>query len=279
MSPALTLSMRREIDRCLIALNYVDDSSFTEQKQEPVSQTELEREVAILRADKDAFVSTLISLQKEKDQLRSELAKQTRKLEEMEMSLTQAHPTIEEVQTERARTRPIVASDVIVAFSQSHFRMIGPSIIHISEGWESCYTKPVSKGIHRLSIRTMTAHALLGVCDAAEYPNYLTSAVFQSQKAAMMYSFDGNLMSAGKNLVQNTKPQKGQEWSAEADLEKRTLHFFIDGVQQQHHFINIPVPLVFAIDVKEKDIPIEITFWGELKQSHVTFEGTGHNLG
>ncbi|KAK2955229.1 hypothetical protein BLNAU_9781 [Blattamonas nauphoetae] len=77
----------------------------------------------------------------------------------------------------------------------------------------------------------------------------------------------------------NTILRGGQEWSAEADLEKRTLHFFIDGVQQPHHFVNIPVPLVFVIDVHTKDGSVEITHWGEEKQSHVTFRGTGHNLG
>ncbi|KAK2957272.1 hypothetical protein BLNAU_7650 [Blattamonas nauphoetae] len=93
-----------------------------------------------------------------------------------------------------------------------------------------------------------------------------------------MYN-NGSLFSAGRQLVRNTPPREGQEWSAEADLEKRTLHFFIDGVQQPHHFTDIPVPLVFAIDVHTKDIPIEITFWGEEQQSHVIHQGIGHNLG
>ncbi|KAK2956596.1 hypothetical protein BLNAU_8436 [Blattamonas nauphoetae] len=87
----------------------------------------------------------------------------------------------------------------------------------------------------------------LGVCDVAEYPKHLSSAVYSSPKAALMYDCDGFLYSAGEPLDHNCRPRDLQEWWAEADLEKRTLHFFIDGVQQQYHFINIHVPLVFAI--------------------------------
>ncbi|KAK2954079.1 hypothetical protein BLNAU_10896 [Blattamonas nauphoetae] len=58
-----------------------------------------------------------------------------------------------------------------------------------------------------------------------------------------------------------------------------SLHFFIDGVQQPHHCINIPVPLVFALSVYHMDVTVEIMFWGELKRSNVTFQGTGHTLG
>ncbi|KAK2957944.1 hypothetical protein BLNAU_7120 [Blattamonas nauphoetae] len=35
-----------------------------------------------------------------------------------------------------------------------------------------------------------------------------------------------------KRIERNANPQKEQELSAEADLGKRTLHIFIDGVQQ-----------------------------------------------
>ncbi|KAK2953966.1 hypothetical protein BLNAU_11068 [Blattamonas nauphoetae] len=120
--------------------------------------------------------------------------------------------------------------------------------------------------------------AVIGVCGDAEYPAHLTSSVHLSPKAAMMFSDSGWLFSADKRIAQNTPPREGQEWSAEADLERRTLHFFIDGVQQPHHFRNLPVPLVFAIEVLTKDIPIEITFWGELMKSHVMHQGIGHKL-
>ncbi|KAK2948603.1 hypothetical protein BLNAU_16502 [Blattamonas nauphoetae] len=103
--------------------------------------------------------------------------------------------------------------------------------------------------------------------------------VYKSPKAALMYNANGGLYTAGRGIAFNTRPQKGQEWSVEADLEKRTLLFFFDGVQQPHHFVNIPVPLVFAIDACFKDVPIEITFWGELKKSSVTYQGTEHNMG
>ncbi|KAK2961688.1 hypothetical protein BLNAU_3486 [Blattamonas nauphoetae] len=280
-SPALTLSMRRDIDRCLVALNYVDDSSFAEQKQQPADQTQLEREVAMMRADKDAFVSTVISLQKEKDQLRSELASTKQRLDEMERRLTQAQQAIEVTQTAvTVRTTPVVASDVIVAFSPTYIRLSGSTVIRTREGWIGCYTRPVSKGIHRLSIRSFGNHGLMiGVLDAAESPKLLKSAAYTSLKGAMMHTCNGYLYSANRYFTSNTKPRDGQEFSAEADLEKRTLHFFLDGVQQQHHFVNIPVPLVFSIDSYYKDMSIEILSWGEIKQSGVTFEGTGHNLG
>ncbi|KAK2954594.1 hypothetical protein BLNAU_10445 [Blattamonas nauphoetae] len=96
-----------------------------------------------------------------------------------------------------------------------------------------------------------------------------------------MDNSDGYLHTADYFGAQNTTPQPEQEWSAEADLENMTLHFFVDGVQQEHHFATIPVPLVFAIQAgtSSKDIPIEITFWGKLKKSSVTFKGTGRNMG
>ncbi|KAK2947301.1 hypothetical protein BLNAU_17777 [Blattamonas nauphoetae] len=92
------------------------------------------------------------------------------------------------------------------------------------------------------------------------------------------FKFDGSLCSDRRDIVQNTPPQPGQEWSAVADLETRTLHFFIDGVEQRHIFTDIPVPLVFAIDVLWKDVPIEITFWGEVTKSNVTHKGPGRKL-
>ncbi|KAK2948600.1 hypothetical protein BLNAU_16499 [Blattamonas nauphoetae] len=156
----------------------------------------------------------------------------------------------------------IVASDVIVMFSQWHYRVSGSTITRInSSSWAGSFTTPVSKGVHRLSIKTEAEYVKLGVLDAVEYPKYLTKAVQQSPKAVMMSNADGSLWSAGNYVGQNALPQPGQELSVEADLEKGTLHFFVDDVQQQHHFINIPVPLVFALDACRNDVPIEITFW------------------
>ncbi|KAK2944361.1 hypothetical protein BLNAU_20706 [Blattamonas nauphoetae] len=185
------------------------------------------------------------------------------------------------MKTEVARKEQIVTSDVIVAFSPHHIGLNGSIIRRInSSGAVGCFTKPVSKGIHRLSIRNAgTDGIMFGVLDAAEYPKHLTTTVHTSPKAAMMYNATGLLYSADRGIVLNTKPRDGQEWSAEADLAKRTLHFFVNGVLQPHYFINVPVPLVFAIDTFFKDVPIEITFWGELKKSNVTNQGTGHNLG
>ncbi|KAK2946037.1 hypothetical protein BLNAU_12821 [Blattamonas nauphoetae] len=188
---------------------------------------------------------------------------------------------IEQKTAEEARNRQFfITSEIIIAFSSSHFRVSGSTVTRIdSEGWAGCFTKTVSKGIHRLSIKTEALYAMIGVCATAEHPGYLMKGTYTSPKAAMMFNCDGNLYSVSKRPFKNNPVKKWEEWSAEADLEKRTLHFFINGEQQPHHFINIPVPLVFAIDAHYKDISIEITFWGEETRSHVTFEGTGHNLG
>ncbi|KAK2947524.1 hypothetical protein BLNAU_17544 [Blattamonas nauphoetae] len=312
-SPSLTPSIRRDVDKCLAALNSVDEGQSVVLKKEPLESmgkisntfsnsqqkhdtllpklserditvvnidnengklsqnkpddqllsshlqltakcSKLEQDLTLLRAENDSFVSRIDSLQKEKEEMRVELTNQTQKLEE---------------------------NECVIAFSPDHFRVNGFSVTrtNFDRSWASCFTKPVSKGIHRLSIINSASRLMIGVCDAAEYPKFLASAVQNSPKAAMMHNVDGHLWSAGKRVAQNTPPEKRQEWSAEADLEKRTLHFFINGVQLLHHFINIPVPLVFALDAYFNDSQIEITFWGELKESSVTFEGTGHRLG
>ncbi|KAK2946591.1 hypothetical protein BLNAU_18504 [Blattamonas nauphoetae] len=288
-SSSLPPSVRQDADLCLTSLRYVDEGLFAlvetshldlielkdrtiaEQQnqlvlrdQQIATHAKLEHELVELRTKEQTFLSTLNSQQ----------------LEENERVITEQKQTIQQIKTEIVRKEQFFpASDVIVAFSEDKFRVTRSTVTRInSEHRVGCFTKPVSTGIHRLSIKTEGA-ILIGVLDADEHPNHLTSYVSKSPKAAMMYNNSGYLKSAGKELARNTKPQKGQEWSAEADLEKRTLHFFIDSVQQQHHFINIPVPLVFALDVYTMGDSIEITFWGELKQSQVTFQGTGHNLG
>ncbi|KAK2947042.1 hypothetical protein BLNAU_18044 [Blattamonas nauphoetae] len=255
------------------------DQTIAELKEQLADQTQLQREVALLRADKETFVSVIGSLQKEKEQLRNDVANKTQKLEENEKSLVQARQTIEEMKAELARKEQFfVSSEIIIAFDPNHYRVNGTTVTNISGRWVGCFTKPVSKGIHRLSIKT-AANTLIGVIDAAEFPKHLTSHSHASPKAGLMQNCSGYLYTASKNIVLNTIPQKEQEFSVEADLEKRTLHFFIDGMQQPHHFIDIPVPLVFALDPYTQDVPIPIAFWGELELSSVTFQGTGHNLG
>ncbi|KAK2959063.1 hypothetical protein BLNAU_5858 [Blattamonas nauphoetae] len=309
-SPSLDPKIKKNVGFCFVLLESVDEGPFAvvetsqldlieskdrtiaELKDQLVHQTQLEREKAEWMEERKTHLSLIQSLQKEKEQiqreneklqqeqeqLRSDMAVKTRKLDENERNLTRAQQTIHQTKTEVTRDEELfVSSNPIVTFSRDIIRVSGSTVTNISGNWAGCFTKTVSKGIHRLSIK-QEAWVMIGVCDAAEYPKYLTSAVYNSPKAAMMHS-DGTLYTAGKPLIQNTQPQKGQEWSAEADLEKRTLHFFLDGVQQPHHFINIPVPLVFAINAYFEDDQVEITFWGEEKQSHVTFQGTGHNLG
>ncbi|KAK2950598.1 putative Serine/threonine-protein kinase PAK 1 [Blattamonas nauphoetae] len=220
------------------------------------------------------------TLKTENQKLRKDLANKTSKPPENARGPNPAQQSVQQTKTEvTARSQPIVASDVIVAFSPDQYEVRGWTVTRIGQyGCAGCFTKPVSKGIHRLTITTEAEYVMIGVLDAAKYPKYLTKEVNKSPKAVMMHNY-GGLFSAGKLHALNSKPEEGQEWSAEADLGKRTLHFFIDGVQQKHYFINIPVPLVIAIEAIHKDTQIKITFWGELKSSSVTFEGTGHNLG
>ncbi|KAK2956592.1 hypothetical protein BLNAU_8432 [Blattamonas nauphoetae] len=304
-SPSLPPAVQRDVEKSFASLKIVEEGpiavvetsqldlivskeqTIAEQKQQLANQAQLEREVAKLRADKESFMSVVSSLQKEKEQiqkekeeLRSDLTNKTQKLEENERVIAELKQSNEQMKIDVARKEQFfVSSDIIVAFSPDYFQVNVSTVTRIhSSGWVGCFTKPVSKGIHRLSIKTKFLSVMIGVCGPAEYPKYLTSGTYQSPQAAMMEN-NGWLYSAGKNLAPNTIPREGQEWSVEANLEKRTLHFFINGVQQPHHFINIPVPLVFAIDVYDKDAWIEITYWGEEKQSHVTYQGTGHNLG
>ncbi|KAK2949708.1 hypothetical protein BLNAU_15379 [Blattamonas nauphoetae] len=239
-----------------------------DQLQTKLSESErkcakLEQEVEILRADKATFLSLITSLQKEKEQLqrekeqiqqekeqlRSELVNKSRKLEEREKNQALVQQAIQPIATEVPRMKQLLASDVIVAFNPNHFILSGSTVRHISDQWTGCFTRPVSKGIHRLTIKNVgTGGIMIGVCDNAEYPKFLKSQTHNSPKAAMMGNSNGYLWTAG-HAGQNTAPQNGQEWSAEADLEKRTLHFFIKDVQQPHYVFNIPVPLVFALDV------------------------------
>ncbi|KAK2956179.1 hypothetical protein BLNAU_8742 [Blattamonas nauphoetae] len=304
-SRTLARSVVRDVEKCVAALKGVNESplvvvetwqldemesmarTMAAQKEQLARQSELEREAEMLRADKQTFISVVDTLRRkqkkarqENELLRSDLETTTSTLETKERSLIQAKQLFDRMEAKlTARSQPIVASDFIVTFSPDCFKLSGSYVANVSGSWGSCFTKPVSTGIHRLSIRNFgTSEISIGVCDPAECPNHLASRLHGSPKAAMMHKQDGHLWSAGKRLVQNTAPQKFQEWSVEADLEERTVHFFVDRVQQPHHFTNIPVPLVFAIDTIDKDVPIEITFWGET-QSHVTFEGTGHNLG
>ncbi|KAK2957983.1 hypothetical protein BLNAU_7159 [Blattamonas nauphoetae] len=297
--------VKKCLQLCLVSLDNVDEDQFSivetselaameskdqtisELKQQLTNQGDLEEAAELLRADEPILTSVVRMLQKKKeesqrenDELRSELASKTQKLEENERNLTQTQKTIKEMQARlNAISKEIVASDVIVTFSPNHFRLSGSYISNISGKWGSCFTKPVSTGIHRLSIRTFgTSDIYFGACDASDHPTYLNRFVHGSANAAMMLKSNGSLDPTGKNEIRNLSPREGQEWSAEADMEKRTLHFFLDRVQQANHFINIPVPLVFAIDTKTKDAPIEITFWGELKVSHVKNYGLGHNL-
>ncbi|KAK2947053.1 hypothetical protein BLNAU_18055 [Blattamonas nauphoetae] len=280
-SPSIDIRIRRMTDQCLISLETNDEETLILQERTTVESIESTQiTLSNLQQQHDQLQQVHEQSQQENEQLRTELANKTEKLEETERSLTQAEQTIEKMKIENARIRPIVASDVIVAFSPDHIRVNRSTVTRInSTSHVGCFTKPISRGIHRLSIITFAEHAMIGVIDAAEYPKHLTSSVYGSPKAALMQNYSGYLYTACKQLVQNTKPLEGQEFSAEADLEKRTLHFFINGMQQLHHFIDIPVPLVFALDTHTQDVPIEITFWGEIQESHAKFQGTGHNLG
>ncbi|KAK2959956.1 hypothetical protein BLNAU_5153 [Blattamonas nauphoetae] len=307
-SPSLTPSIQRDLEKCIVSLKSVDEDLVVHVERHTLESIDnLLRDCAQLRAQHDLQETTLhqterrigqlekekadflekeksylwmiMHLQKEKEQIQRE---NERLRGESEKRVTDMQRTMEGMKVQLdSHIGRIGAKECIVAFSPIHFCVSGSTETRIhSASWAGCFTKIVTKGIHRLSIKTeATSGVMIGVLDAAEYPKHLSSAVYTSPTAAMMYNANGFLMSAGNHTVQNNSPQKLEEWSAEADLEKKTLHFFIDGVQQQHHFINIPVPLVFAIGSFKMNVPIEITFWGEVMQSHVTFEGTGHDLG
>ncbi|KAK2948584.1 hypothetical protein BLNAU_16483 [Blattamonas nauphoetae] len=297
-SPSLDPKIKRKTNLCLTALESIEEGRFVlveidtlasidrlrkdhDELQAILSEserknTQLEKEATDLHDEKTKHLSMIQSLQFEKEQIQRE---NERLRGESEKRVVEMQKTMDVVRDQLdSHIGQSGAKECIVAFSPEHITVNGSTVTNISWGGASCFTKPVSKGIHRLSINTDATYLMIGVCDAAEYPEYLTMGVSKSPKAGMMHQ-SGFLWSADKQLVPNTKVEKGQEWSAEADLERRTLHFFIDGVQQKHHFKTIPIPLVFAIDVGTKDVPIGITFWGELKKSSVTFKGTGRKLG
>ncbi|KAK2954599.1 hypothetical protein BLNAU_10450 [Blattamonas nauphoetae] len=286
-TPSLNPKIKREAKHCLVSLEDHNEGQLVPNENETLDSVEGSKDGTITDRRKQRAHRPELVLSKEETQSLSdlqqkqsevlgtlnEIKKRIKKLKRINLILAlllsifiigvSYHQPIKKMMKEvTARFRPIDASDVIVAFSPDSYRMNGSTVTRInSNSWAGCFTKPVSKGIHRLSIKTEGDFVMFGVLDAAEYPDYLTSSVSYSPKAAMMWSDEGTLWSANKQIAQNTRPEKGQELSAEADLGKRTLHFFVDGVQQQHFFIDIPVPLVFAIDARtySKDVPIEIT--------------------
>ncbi|KAK2950575.1 hypothetical protein BLNAU_14467 [Blattamonas nauphoetae] len=302
-SPSLDPKIKRKASQCLTSLDTIKEGPFVlvavetlesvdklrrdhDQQQARLNQSErtiaqLEKEKAAWMEERKVLVSQVQSLQREKEQMRVADERRAREmnhpiqLEETVRSLILAQQTIQQMPTELPqRSQPIVASDVIVAFSPEHYRMRGWTVTRInSTGNVGCFTRPVSTGIHRLSITTEANDVMIGVCDAAECTNHLTDDISESPKAALM-NWNGYLISGRQYLAQNAEPEKGLEWSAEADLEKRTLHFFINGIQLEHHFVNIPVPLVFALNAYWEDATIGITLWGELKESSVMLSGT-----
>ncbi|KAK2953965.1 hypothetical protein BLNAU_11067 [Blattamonas nauphoetae] len=139
-----------------------------------VTHAKLERELAELRTKELSLLSTVHSLQKEKDQLRQEIAEwqsslqkenaqlrrelvaKTQKLEATERKQSQTRQTIQQLKSELARKEEfLVSPSIIVAFSPSFFRVNGSTVTRINprEHYAGCFTKPVSNGIHRLSVK------------------------------------------------------------------------------------------------------------------------------
>ncbi|KAK2944769.1 hypothetical protein BLNAU_20302 [Blattamonas nauphoetae] len=288
-SPSLDPKIKRGASQCLTSLESIEEGRYVlveidileaKLKKSETMKTSLYQDNLQLHAKLFESERKFAQLEQEKEQIQRECE---RLRGESEKRVTEMQRTMEGMRDQLDTcARWIESNDCIVAFSPDHFRVRGSTVTRINSdnSWAGCFTQPVSKGIHRLSIKTIGEFVMIGVCDAAEYPNYFKADVSDSPKAAMM-NWKGYLISGRQYLAQNAEPKKGQELWVESDLEKRTLHFFIDSVQQPNHFINIPVPLVFAIDAGyfSKDVPIEITFWGELKKSNVTFPGTGIPLG
>ncbi|KAK2941746.1 hypothetical protein BLNAU_23327 [Blattamonas nauphoetae] len=224
---------------------------MTNSKRSSVNQNE--RSPNLNRKDESAVQREDVSIRITVTQRKKELMRiaLNRRVEELSQTIEQ-----------------IKADNIIVTFDPTCFIMKSATVTRINtQEHAGCFTKPVLKGIHRMSLKIEDVIVLMGVIDATKYHNHLTTFVYTSPNAAMMNRNNGYLYTAGRIIAQNAVPRRGQEWSAEADLEKRTLHFFVDRVQQPHHFVNIPVPLVFALDVRTKKVPIPIAFWGELEQT------------
>ncbi|KAK2956308.1 hypothetical protein BLNAU_8675 [Blattamonas nauphoetae] len=209
--------------------------------------TKLEQEKTDLFEEKKTLLSMNQSLNQEKEQkrqeneqlkqvnqhLRMELAKKTQKQEEKKVNDTPTQQTVQPKMTAVSKKEKMfVSSDIIVAFNPTHFRVCGPTITRLgSHDWACCFTKPISKDIHRLSIKTEAS--------------IVNGGAYNSPKAGMMFNKTGKLYIAKNTRFQNTALRRGQELSVEADMKKKTFHFFVDGVQQPHHFINIPVHPLF----------------------------------
>ncbi|KAK2955226.1 hypothetical protein BLNAU_9778 [Blattamonas nauphoetae] len=160
-------------------------------------------------------------IQKESEECQGDLAIKTRMVEAKKTRLTQAQQTIEAMKTEEVRKEELfVSSNILVAYTPHRYRMNGSTLTRInSEGHGGCFTKPVSKGIHRLSIKPKTTNVMFGVLDAAEFPKFITTPTCHSPKAALMHNSNGCLYTAEKKPGLNRVGLGSDLKSLDADLQ------------------------------------------------------------
>ncbi|KAK2948072.1 hypothetical protein BLNAU_17019 [Blattamonas nauphoetae] len=115
--------------------------------------TQLEMEKAEWTEKRKTHLSTIQSLQREKEQIQRECE---RLRGESETRLIEMQRTMENIGDGLdAHFGRLGAKDCIDAFSPEHIRVNGSSVTRInSERHVGCFTKPVSRGIHRMSITT-----------------------------------------------------------------------------------------------------------------------------
>ncbi|KAK2961699.1 hypothetical protein BLNAU_3136 [Blattamonas nauphoetae] len=269
--------VKRGVQYCLTSLEFVEDGQ-------------------VILLDHEEF-NRLMQMKPELEELQKKVKKMSAKQSETDQKIAKLEQIVakheETLNPPAPKVDPkpdgILASEVIVSFITDHFRLSGLTVTKINAtNWASCFTKPISQEIHRLTIRVNPSNvgmafgistlSVIGVIAAADYPSFLTTYFYASGKAATVYTSNGVIYTGSSSPATNKLVGTVQLFSVEANLEKKTLHFFYDGVQQPNHFVGIPVPLVFGISSYNQNHLVDITFWGEVKQPSVTYEGTGHNL-
>ncbi|KAK2943716.1 hypothetical protein BLNAU_21367 [Blattamonas nauphoetae] len=244
----------------------------TLQKQLDDQKRQFERDQAKTKEENSKLI-------KELDTLKTNLQKTTQTNTEKDKTIQQLQATVSRLESQLLSLRtPPISTNVIKVFNSAHVKLENSVLTKKSaDAWVSCFTKVITSGIHRLSIKTAAPHAMLGIVAPCVYPELVSKGFHSSGKAAAMYN-NGVLYTGGETTHKNCALPKDQIWTAEANLSKKTLHFFIGGDQQPNHFVNIPVPLVFSIGIYDLNSTITITSWTELSTSGIQYEGTGHNL-
>ncbi|KAK2940534.1 hypothetical protein BLNAU_24549 [Blattamonas nauphoetae] len=219
---------------------------MTNSKRSSVNQNE--RSPNLNRKDESAVQREDVSIRITVTQRKKELMRiaLNRRVEELSQTIEQ-----------------IKADNIIVTFDPTCFIMKSATVTRINtQEHAGCFTKPVLKGIHRMSLKIEDVIVLMGVIDATKYHNHLTTFVYTSPNAAMMNRNNGYLYGWPNHCSERRSSERA-------------------GVP--HHFVNIPVPLVFALDVRTKKVPIPIATIGERRRNarvgHVVSEHRAEQRG